>query len=170
MNIIETQRLIISEATYEDVDALAAVLSDAKIMKYSIVGIHTKEQIIDFIKNCQHNYQEKGYGQWVIYSKENQSFLGICGLNSHKVEEEEILHVNYRLAHAHQGKGYACEATRALLSFSKKQLNIKTLSALIDPGNLPSIKVAKTVVFSFKKTSKLQGYHVDIYQISLENQ
>ena len=167
LSIVETERLHICEITDKDSVALRLVLSDPEIMKYSIVGVHNDEDITKYIANCKQQYDTNGYGQWAIYSKIDNSFVGICGLNSHSVESEELLHVSYRLSLSQQGKGFASEATSAVVGFCREKLKRKNISALIDPSNVPSIKVAKRSGFSFSKSSSIQGFDVDIYQVNL---
>ncbi|MBA6231872.1 MULTISPECIES: GNAT family N-acetyltransferase [unclassified Colwellia] len=166
MSIVETERLHICEVTDKDSVALRLVLSDPEIMKYSIVGVHSDEEITKYIANCKQQYDTKGYGQWAIFSKADNSFVGICGLNSHSVEGEELLHLSYRLSLSQQGKGFASEATSAVVNFCKEKLKRKNISALIDPNNVPSINVATRAGFSFFKSSSIQGFNVDIYQVN----
>nr|WP_310733287.1 GNAT family N-acetyltransferase [Colwellia sp. 6M3] len=170
LSIVETERLHICEITDKDSVALRLVLSDPEIMKYSIVGVHNDEDITKYIANCKQQYETKGYGQWALFSKVDNSFVGICGLNSHSVEGEELLHVSYRLSISEQGKGFASEATSGVVAFCKQKLKRKNISALIDPNNLPSIKVASRSGFSFFKSSNIQGFDVDIYQINFSNE
>ena len=166
LSIVETERLYICEITDKDSVALRLVLSDPEIMKYSIVGVHSDEDITKYIANCKQQYTVKGYGQWAVFSKTDNIFVGICGLNSHLVESDELLHVSYRLSLSEQGKGFASEATSGVVKFCKNTLKRKNISALIDPNNLPSIKVANRSGFSFLKSSNIQGFDVDIYQVN----
>ncbi|ETX11615.1 acetyltransferase [Marinomonas ushuaiensis DSM 15871] len=165
LSVFETERLYICEITDKDSVALRLVLSDPEIMKYSIVGVHSDEDITKYIANCKQQYDTKGYGQWAIFSKADSAFIGICGLNSHSVEGEDLLHVSYRLSLSQQGKGFASEATSGVVDFCKVKLKRKYISALIDPNNVPSIKVATRSGFSFLKSSSIQGFKVDIYQV-----
>jgi ribosomal-protein-alanine N-acetyltransferase len=164
VNIIETERLNICEITDKDFIYLRLVLSDPEVMKYSIVGVHTDNEITEYIANCKKQYDTNGYGQWAIFSKADNTFIGVCGLNSHIIEGEELLHVSYRLPISNQGKGFASEATSGMVTFCKKTLKIQKISALIDPNNLPSINVANRAGFTLLKSTNLQGFDVDIYQ------
>jgi RimJ/RimL family protein N-acetyltransferase len=162
---METDRLAIREINSKDLIDLRLVLSDPAVMEYSIVGVHNDSEIQKYIDNCQQQYCTKGFGQWAIFSKADASFVGVCGLNSHIVESDDLLHINYRLASNHQGKGFATEATIAVAKFCQDQLKLNHISALIDPENIPSLKVAQRAGFSFKKSTDIQGFNVDIYQV-----
>ncbi|WNC74338.1 GNAT family N-acetyltransferase [Thalassotalea psychrophila] len=167
---METDRLEIREINSKDSIDLRLVLSDPEVMKYSIVGVHNDSEIQKYIDNCQQQYRTKGFGQWAMFSKLDASFVGVCGLNLHVVESNDLLHVSYRLASSQQGKGFASEATIAVAEFCKQQLKLKDISALIDPENIPSLKVAKRAGFLFKKSSEIQGFNVDIYQLDFRGE
>ncbi|MEC8011363.1 MAG: GNAT family N-acetyltransferase [Pseudomonadota bacterium] len=163
MDIIKSERITLREINDEDVNVLAGVLSDPIVMKYSIVGALNKSQIIAYIIKCKEDYKAKGYGNWLVYSNDSKKFIGICGLNTHKVDGKDILHINYRLCTSQQGNGYAFEAIEAVKKYSKCKLNIDTLHALIDSDNSSSVKVAKKCGFSFVKPTSVEGFNVDLY-------
>ncbi|TLU65134.1 GNAT family N-acetyltransferase [Thalassotalea litorea] len=167
MTLFKTERLFIREFTPEDSEALKSVLADLKIMQYSIVGVHSEQQIGQYIEKCQASYQSSGISQWGIFSKVNDEFVGICGLNCHQIEGQDMLHINYRLAGKFHGKGMATEATDGLLKYCEKQLRLKTISALIDPKNIASLNVVKRLNFHKQLSTTLLGFAVDVYQRKL---
>ena len=63
LKIVETDRLLICEVESWHIDELGTVLSDPDVMKYSIVGVHSRNDIENYIDNCQEQYKEEGYGQ-----------------------------------------------------------------------------------------------------------
>ena len=75
MNVNQTERLCIRQITNDDVHNLSKVLADPVITKYSIVGVHSERQIIDYIANCQKQYALNGYGHWAIYNSINGEFI-----------------------------------------------------------------------------------------------
>ena len=167
MIIIETERLIIRQVTNQDVDDLSKVLADPSVMQYSTVGVHTKEKIYQYVANCNNQYQLNGYGHWAIYRSDTNEFVGVCGLNKHKVDNNEVIHINYRLAISQQGKGYAVESTLGVLDFAKNTLKLKMVHALIESANIGSVKVVNRTGFRFIKSSQFRGFNVDIYQVVL---
>lgn len=167
LNIVETERLSIREITKEDAQALAGVLADPVVMKYSTVGVHSKAQIINYIANCQQQYELHGYGHWAIYHSLNGEFVGVCGLNKHHLDENDVIHINYRLATNQQGKGYAIEATLGILDFAKNSLQLNTVHALIEPENTSSVNVVNRTGFEFVKTSLFRGFKIDVYHVVL---
>ena len=167
MTIVETERLCIRQITNEDAKDLSKVLADPVVMQYSTVGVHSQEQIYDYIANCKNQYNLNGYGHWAIYNSITGEFVGVCGLNKHKVDTDNVIHINYRLATDQQGKGYAVEATFGVLYFAKNVLKLKTIYALIESANISSIKVVNRTGFQFIKPSEFRGFKIDIYHITL---
>ncbi|MFT5295656.1 MAG: ribosomal-protein-alanine N-acetyltransferase [Colwellia sp.] len=167
LTIVETERLSIRQITNEDAINLSKVLADPIVMEYSTVGVHTEEQIYDYIANCKNQYDLNGYGHWAIYNSITSQFVGVCGLNKHKVDTDDVIHINYRLATDQQGKGYAVESAFGVLHFAKNSLKLKSVHALIDSANINSVKVVNRTGFQFIKSSVFRGFKVDIYQVAL---
>ena len=167
LTIVETERLSIRQITNDDAINLSKVLADPIVMEYSTVGVHTEEQIYDYIANCNNQYDLNGYGHWAIYNSITNEFVGVCGLNKHKVDTDDVIHINYRLATDHQGKGYAVESTFGVLDFAKKTLKLKVVPALIESANISSVRVVNRTGFQFLKSSVFRGFKVDIYQVVL---
>ena len=136
-------------------------------MQYSTVGVHSQEQIYDYIANCKKQYDLNGFGHWAVYNSVNHEFVGVCGLNKHKVEADDIIHINYRLAADQQGKGYAVESVFGVLDFAKNHLKLSTIHALIESANVSSVKVINRTGFKFVKSSVFRGFNVDVYQVTL---
>jgi ribosomal-protein-alanine N-acetyltransferase len=167
LTIVETERLCIRQITNDDAKNLSKVLADPAVMQYSTVGVHTEEQIHDYIANCKKQYDLNGYGHWAIFNAITDDFVGVCGLNKHKVDNDDVIHINYRLVTDQQGNGYAVESTFGVLDFAKKSLNLKAVHALIESANISSVKVVNKTGFQFMKSSVFRGFEIDIYQVSL---
>lgn len=167
MIIFATKRLYVRQITSEDAKDLSKVLADPLVMQYSTVGVHSQEQIYDYIANCKKQYDLNGFGHWAVYNSVNHEFVGVCGLNKHKVEADEIIHINYRLAADQQGKGYAVESVFGVLDFAKNHLKLSAIHALIESVNVSSVKVINRTGFKFVKSSEFRGFNVDVYQVTL---
>ncbi len=167
MIIVETERLCIRQISNEDAKNLSRVLSDPVVMQYSTVGVHTEEQIHDYIANCKKQYDLNGYGHWAIFNSTTDDFVGVCGLNKHILDSEDVIHISYRLATNQQGKGYAVESIYGVLDFAKNSLDLNVVHALIESENVSSVKVVNRVGFQFIKSSVFRGVEIDIYQVAL---
>ncbi|GEK46949.1 hypothetical protein HPA02_12320 [Bisbaumannia pacifica] len=62
MEIAQTPRLRLHEFDNGDVPALAAILADPEVMRYSLGGVHDEAQTRRFIAGCRASYAEHGLG------------------------------------------------------------------------------------------------------------
>lgn len=163
MNITTTERLVLRQVQFDDCTVLAEVLSDPEVMEYSLKGVHSSSQILKYITDTKQMYEQNGFGQWVITTTAGE-FVGICGLNKHVVDDNEIIHVMYRLSVAQQGNGYATEAVECVIRHAEKGLSIKQVYALIEPSNTNSAKVAHRTGFEYVKQTEFCNVLVDVYR------
>jgi [ribosomal protein S5]-alanine N-acetyltransferase len=80
---IETDRLILREFQREDIQELAPILADPKVMKFSPTGVNSVEQVQEKIEGFIACYKEFGFGKWAVILKKSNQLLGYCvgGLN-----------------------------------------------------------------------------------------
>jgi len=166
MIIFKTKRLHIKKIVRNDTKDLYKVLADPVVMKYSTIGVHSNEQVFEYVENCQKQYDLNGFGHWAIYDLDNE-FIGLCGLNKNRVGESDVIHINYRITREHQGKGYAIESTLGVLDFAKNSLKLESIYALIEPENINSVKVVARSGFQFIEPSVFRNITIDVYKVSL---
>ena len=166
MHCFKTQRLKIRQVREADHQPLKSVLGDAEVMRYSTVGVHDDQQIDAFIANCRQQYMDQGFGPWVIEDAGGR-VVGLCGINRHEVEGQWMLHINYRLATAAQGKGIASEAVAGLLQYAREELVLEELHALVDINNKASLKVVQKAGFAYVNEADFRGFPVSVYQRAL---
>lgn len=167
MQIITTERLIIREFTIDDNSTLASVLSDKEVMKYSFRGVCNPKEIALYIENCIVNYNKYGFGQWAVIEKQTNQLVGACGLNNGFDSNDDIVHINYRFSVNTWGKGFASEAVKAIMAYSRTELNIELLYALIEPENNESIRLALNQGFQYQKETVYRGRPLKHYIKSL---
>lgn len=168
MLCFDTDRLKIRQVCESDQQSLKRVLGDAEVMRYSTVGVHNDGQIANFIAQCRQQYRQQGFGPWAI-ERDNGQLVGLCGINCHEVEDTPLLHINYRLAVAEQGKGYAGEAVGGLLQYARETLGLAELYALIDINNQASLKVVNKAGFAYLRDADFRGFPVSIYRLALSS-
>lgn len=164
---LETERLIIREFREEDIDELAPILADPKVMEYSVDGPLSRE---DAQQKLQHrildHYDEYGYGLYAIVSKETKKIIGLAGPLQQMVDDEEGVEIVYRIASSEWGKGYASEVVETIRDYAFFHLNLDKVIAIIEPNNVRSIRVADKVGFKLSKMSTFHGFNVGIYEIN----
>lgn len=168
--IIETERLILREILEEDEKALFELDSDPDVHEF--VGkkpIETLEQIKMVITFIRQQYLDYGVGRWAVVEKSSGNVIGWAGLkfidekvNGHK----DFYELGYRLMKKHWGKGYATEASKAIVEFGFEELEAEDIYAMTDPKNLASKKVLEKTGFKYIETFNFSEEPTDWFKIS----
>jgi RimJ/RimL family protein N-acetyltransferase len=92
--------------------------------------------------------------------------IGYSGVNSFEFEEQRHLEYGYRLVHEARGRGFATEASRALLDLAEETFSGEIL-AMIDPRNTPSQNVAHKLGFVYWKQVVVDGFVDNLYRLEV---
>ena len=163
MQIIETPRLIVRYFTIRDLEALVPILADPQVMKFSIIGVHNRQQIRQFIEQRLLSYLERGFGLYALIHKENRELIGYCGFFVQTVDKYKEIEVGYRLAAKYWGQGLATEAAQSVCAYGQKKFNFKRYVCLIEPNNKRSIRVAEKLDMKLEKEIVYHGIDVQLY-------
>lgn len=153
---LETERLFLRHLHILDSTPLKSVLGDSEVMEFG-EKIETEEKIRDWIKVHIRNYFVNwGFGPYAVVEKESGSVIGYCGLFYFPdINGREEVEVGYRLAKRYWGRGYATEAAIAVRDYGFCVLGLDRLVAMIDPGNIRSIRVAQKLEMTHEGDVKL---------------
>ncbi len=142
MTILETERLLLRQFVPEDVDALAAVLSDAETMRY-YPAVLDRAGVAAWIERNRRRYADPGHGLWAMILISSGELIGDCGLSRQNVDGIDEIEIGYHVRRDMWGRGYAPEAARACQEYGFDRLGANQLISLIRPENLPSRRVAE---------------------------
>jgi len=142
MTILETERLLLREFVPGDVDALAAVLSDAETMRY-YPAVLDRAGVAAWIERNRRRYADPGHGLWAMILISSGELIGDCGLSRQNVDGIDEIEIGYHVRRDMWGRGYAPEAARACQEYGFDRLGANKLISLIRPENLPSRRVAE---------------------------
>ncbi|MGG3642059.1 GNAT family N-acetyltransferase [Bacillus gobiensis] len=162
MIILETERLFLRQYKEEDMSSLHSIFSDSETMKY-YPSLFSFEQTQNWIKRNQERYQEDGYGLWGICLKETNELIGDCGLVKQKVDGRTEVEIGYHIDKKYWSKGFASEAAKGCKEYGFCQLGLNKLISIIDPRNIPSIRVAEKIGFTKEKESFIFNKNHYIY-------
>ena len=90
--------------------------------------------------------------------------VGVCGANWFTYAGERRLGFNYRFVRSARRKGYATEASEAILSVWSKSIHGEML-AMIRYDNLDSKRVAEKLGFDFLEMQLIDGTPYEIYRL-----
>ena len=163
MQILETPRLIVRYFTIRDIEALVPILSDPQVMEFSIIGVHNRQQIKQFIEQRLLSYLEPGFGLYALNYKQNGKLIGYCGFFVQKIDEDKEVELGYRLAANYWGRGLATEAVQHIAEYGRSKFNFKRFVCIIEPNNTRSIRVAEKLEMKLEKKIIYYGINANLY-------
>jgi ribosomal-protein-alanine N-acetyltransferase len=167
MLIAKTKRLLLREFNSDDISALAKILGDPVVMKFSSNGVLTEASTAKFIKWCERSYRENGYGQWALLEKNAGTLIGFCGLSHTILDGVNEIEVAYRLAPDYWGRGLASEALVKVLEHGFSTCNIQSIVGIVSHFHQPSIRVLKRLDSRLsKRLNMVDGMFVSIIKLS----
>ncbi|MGC5328387.1 GNAT family N-acetyltransferase [Brevibacillus sp. SYSU BS000544] len=150
MVVFETNRLIIREHTQEDIEKLFAILSDPVTMSFWPSPL-TSDQVSEWVTINIKNYHDLGFGRWAIILKEDNQFIGDCGIKLASIDGTIENDLGYIIDHHHWKKGYAMEAAAACKEYALGKLQMKRLCANMAVDHIRSKNVAIKLGMSLEK-------------------
>ncbi|HEX4884184.1 MAG TPA: GNAT family N-acetyltransferase [Casimicrobiaceae bacterium] len=136
-----TPRLALREFTRDDVDALLALDSDPRVMRYIGDGsTATRADVERGIDRTLARYAaHPGTGVWHASRRDDGRFVGWVSLK-HAGESPDI-EVGYRLLPEAWGLGFATELARAMLARGFDELRLDRVIGITHPENAASQRV-----------------------------
>ena len=163
--ITQTPRLTIQLLEDDDCHSLTSIFRDAEVMRFSLSGLKSKKQILEFITRNKHSYSQHGFGSFAIILRETSQLIGICGISIQELNGTAHYELGYRFAKRYWGNGFASEAAMACKDFAFQSLKLKELISIIDPVNTASIRVAEKIGMTHEKDASFHGISVKVYSI-----
>jgi len=141
--IFETKRLRVRKLKLSDIEAFHKMQSDIEVMRYVTGQVATYDESVEKLKSWIDMYTTK-ISEWpfAIEIKENNKFIGICGI----IEENEI---GFRLIKENWGLGYGTEILDGVIMYSRNLGLIKLIAEVIIE-NESSYKILKRAGFIIK--------------------
>ena len=163
-SVLETQRFFLRELQEDDAESFFQLNSNPNVLQFTgDEPFANVEEARLFLQNYQ-EYQKFGFGRWAIISKENQKFVGWCGLKFHPVTGEVDL--GFRLFEGFWSQGIATETAKACIDYGFNSLNLNEIIGRAMKDNLASITVLKKCGFVFSKDIKLDGKPAVQYMVT----
>lgn len=145
--IIRTERLILRPMSLSDVNDLYEYQSDPETVKYIPWPARTLDQVKEALNKNLNDVKFEESGDYLNYAwelKESGKVIGQGNLNFISKEHKRA-EVGWVINPKYVGKGYASEATRALINSAFIDHDFHRVIAYIDIENTSSIKLAKAL-------------------------
>ena len=150
---IETERLILRQFTYEDAFSMMNNWAgDDYIQKmYGEPSYKTPEAVKGLLDKYIGGYADGYYFRWAVIEKTSGECIGqaayfLVDKNNNFGE------IEYCIGTPFQGKGYATEATQALIDYGFKKIQFHKVQICVRPANVPSKKVIEKCGFTYEGT------------------
>lgn len=150
--IIPTPRLIIRQLTLEDAPFLLELLNSEGWKKFiGDRGVRTIEAAEDYLSEKYiKNYREgNDYVYYLIERKEGAASVGVCGLL--KRDYLDDVDIGYALLPQFSKKGYAFEATHALMKYAIEELHLQRIIAITTFDNKKSQSLLEKLGLTYEK-------------------
>jgi len=146
--IFQTDRLILRRFTEADAGLLLSLNSDPEVLRYLHEPLlEDEEHSLTILRTVIFPQYENNLGRWAIHTKENNEFIGWCGLK-YRADLDEI-DLGYRFKKSSWGNGYATEAARKTLNFGFKELELEVITGRAHIENIASQNVLQKIGMKF---------------------
>jgi RimJ/RimL family protein N-acetyltransferase len=165
--ILETDRLRLRGIRGSDIEDYAALYADPQVTRY-LLGSETWDRG----RSWRHmafavgHWQLEGSGIWVVEEKASGAFVGVIGF--WEPATWPGFELAYHLARRFWGQGYATEGARAALAHAFTVWQREHVISLINPKNLPSIRVAERIGEQLESRVKFFGRLMLCYGLDRE--
>jgi RimJ/RimL family protein N-acetyltransferase len=165
--VLATARLTLRPFRAGDVDAQAAMMGDARVMRH-LGGPLGREESWRKLLCGNGLWSLFGYGYWAVERREDGRMIGQIGFADFRRDMtpsvENIPEMGWLFAADAGGQGYATEAGLAGLAWADAVLKPAQIVAIIDAGNLASIRVAEKCGFNENEPATYRGEPILLFR------
>jgi ribosomal-protein-alanine N-acetyltransferase len=162
---LQTPHLLLRPWRLEDADAWFNILQEDGILRYYPDQTPpSREKAEPYITHHLSHWQTRGYGHWVVVTKEDGQLVGWSGLEY--LPELDETEVAYLLMNRVWGRGYATEAARACVQFGFGSTGLEKIIGLVHPENLGSVRVLEKCGLTYADRITLWGLEMSRYRIT----
>ena len=169
---ITTDRLVLRRFEYSDDDSmLRNWIADEKIQTmYSEPVYSTKEEVKELLNKYIGSYERPDYYRWAVIEKESGECIGqiayfLVDSKNHFAE------IEYCIGAEFQCRGYATEATKAVIAFGFDRINLHKVQICTKTINTPSRRVIEKCGFTYEGTLRdyffMNGEYVGRHYFSI---
>jgi RimJ/RimL family protein N-acetyltransferase len=164
--LMRTERLLLRMLEPPDAAVFYEYRSNPAVSKYQSWKPKSVSEIESFIRN-QRIPQPNTVDFWVqlaICLRETGILIGDCGMHFPQRDSPQV-EIGFTIAPAHQRRGYALEAVRAIIGYLFHDLKKHRVYASVDPRNAGSISLLEQLPMRkeahFRKSIFFEGEWVD---------
>ena len=164
---IETERLTIRPLRIEDADELHELYSDVEAMRFltssppatvaeSRAWVQSKIELFE---------RDDGLSLWAAVARDTGAVVGDVGLQW-ETYDGRVVDLGCRLIRRHWGRGYASEASRAVLSAGFRELGVDRICAATHVDNARARRVLEALGGRRERELHVYGMDMALYAFS----
>ena len=160
MLLLSTPRLTIRPFIEGDASAMAEVLGDAEVMRFSESGPLNEAEVSNWLgEQIKANSLSQDFGRWAICENAGSQAIGYIGLTQDEGRTaDREAELGFRLARRSWGSGYATEAAQAFVEAAFGAGRVDRLIGIVDPHNGASVRVLQKLGMSYVRPITFEGY------------
>jgi RimJ/RimL family protein N-acetyltransferase len=145
-----------------DRDRFVTLFSDPGFMVH-FVGALSVERAHAFVDHLLEVNRQVPFAKQPVLERDSGAIVGYVGVDWIDLDGTRSFEFGYRLVPEARGRGYATEASRALLELAAA-VGAATIYALIDPVNHPSLNTIAKLDFTMERLAVIEGLHRNVYR------
>ncbi len=118
--MLQTEHLELRKFTQQDRESMLPLLQDAEFMAFSPNGAMTAEQAEIRFQQLVDAFPKRGIGKFCVVERSTGELIGYCGIETFTYQNKQVAEHGYRLKTSARGRGYATEASEAVMSYAKE--------------------------------------------------
>jgi RimJ/RimL family protein N-acetyltransferase len=166
--LIETERLRLRAFVATDLDALAAIWADERVVRFLGGQKLSREDTWRRSLAACGQWPITGFGYWVAELKSSREVVGLLGFADFKRDMQPSIEgeaeLGYVFAPAVHGSGIASEACSAALAWADANLDAQSYPAIISPENVASIRLAERLGFERAPDAVYRGETIALFR------
>ena len=172
--MLETERLLLRKPVPADAEGVRRYSSDPEVMRF--IGSSAPESVVEpdeVVARWLARWEANGFGQLVVVSREDGTFVGRSGLlvwdreswtqSTMRDAAQPEIELGWTLLREHWGKGYATEAAVAARAWAFGTVGVERLISIINPLNVRSVHVAERLGANLAETVTMRGEPAGIW-------
>lgn len=162
---IETERLILRRFTHKDNESMRRNwIADEEIqLNYAEPVYETEGEVRELLDKYISSYEKNDYYKWAVIDKGTFECVGqiayfLVDSKNHFAE------IEYCIGRTYQGRGFATEATKAIIKYGFEKINLNKVQICCRPSNTKSNKVIEKCGFVYEGELREYFWREDHYE------
>ena len=155
---MRTERLRLSRPMSTDSAGVFAILADPRTVEHNPSDrLADRGEAADLVARWVRHWDEHGFGYWCVRELGSDRIIGYAGVKEMRMHERPALNLVYRFLPEVWGRGFATEASTAILLRVLDEMPTAMIVARVRPDNRSSQNVALKAGLQRDATMDSQG-------------